>query len=99
MAGGAVFGICTSIHYASAKLTHRAAIFNKNFWPREETRLIQSAQRALNLRLSAGTPDRMARRKMCERPRNCILAQFRIAWLQGQAWKQGKIKERLSSVG
>jgi hypothetical protein len=33
---GAVFVIYTSIHYASAKLTHRAAIFNKNFWPRKD---------------------------------------------------------------
>jgi hypothetical protein len=28
--------IYTSIHYASAKLTHRAAIFNNKFWPRED---------------------------------------------------------------
>jgi hypothetical protein len=32
-----VFVICTSIHYASAKLTHRAAIFNKNIWPGKDS--------------------------------------------------------------
>jgi hypothetical protein len=55
----AVFVIYTPIHYSSANLTHRAAIFNKNFWPREETRLINVSEKRFTLSTIGSHPSEM----------------------------------------